>query len=142
MLGPFLFSVFLNDLPDVTTMNATLFTDDVCFSLGHKCANTLESLVNVELTKLSAWFQSNRLCLNVGKTNFVLLHKKSKKVDIKLKLNGISLERKDRVKYLGVTIDERLNWKAHIESCTLKLGKCLWAVRKLRSYTTISSLKL
>ena len=123
-------------------MEATLFADDACFSQGDKCAKTLERLVNLELIKLSSWFKSNRLSLNVGKTNFVLLHRKKQTINIQLNINDSPLERKKQIKYLGVIIDDRLNWKAHITYCTAKLGKCLWAITKLRPYTTIHSLRL
>ena len=35
VLGPFLFSIFINDLPKVTNMDTTLFADDACFNLVH-----------------------------------------------------------------------------------------------------------
>ena len=56
-------------------------------------------------------------------------------------LNNATLEEKDQVKYLGVTIDKRLDWKAHINSCTSKLNRCIWAISKLRRYTSLSTLK-
>ena len=142
VLGPFYFSVFINDLPNTTNMQTTLFADDACFNLGHQCVQTLEKLVNIELDKLSLWFKENKLSLNVGKTNFVMIHRRRQNIRLQLKLNGALLEQKDSIKYLGVVIDQKLNWKSHITNCTAKLGKCLWAINKLRQYTTIPILKL
>ena len=142
VLGPFLFSVFINDLPDVTCMEATLFADDACFSLGGNNTTAIEQLVGSELGKISTWFRTNRLCLNVEKTNFMLIHRRNQKLDVKLELNGTQLAEKDHVRYLGVTIDNKLNWKLHINNCTAKLNRCLWAITKLRPFTNISTLKL
>ena len=123
-------------------MQTTLFADDACFNLGHQCVQTPEKLVNIELAKLSLWFKENKLSLNVGKTNFVMIHRRRQNIRLQLKLNGALLEQKDSIKYLGVVIDQKLNWKSHITNCTAKLGKCLWAINKLRQYTTIPILKL
>lgn len=116
-------------------MQATLFADDACFSMGHECIETLEKQVNNELEEVSFWFQANKLALNVGKTNFIL-------IKVQLKLNGAVLEQKEDIKYLGVTIDHKLNWKAHIKNCTNNLSKCLWAITKLRRFANTPILKL
>ena len=42
VLGPFLFSVCINDVPNITNMEATLFADDACFHLAHDNIITLE----------------------------------------------------------------------------------------------------
>ena len=142
VLGPFLFSVFVNDLPAVTEMETTLFADDACFSFGHLNLEVLELYVNNELKKISKWYSNNKLALNVDKSNCILIHRKKQKIKINLVLNDVLLEQLEEVKYLGITIDEHLNWKSHIYNCTLQLNKCLWAITKLRPYTTISTLKL
>ena len=142
VLGPFLFSVFVNDLPNITRLKTTLFADDACFSFGHSDSEFIESYVNVELQQISKWYSDNKLALNVDKSNFILIHRKKNPVNIALTLNNANIERLTHVKYLGVTIDERLDWKAHIHNCTMKLNKCLWAVTKLRRYASVSTLKL
>ena len=71
-----------------------------------------------------------------------MIHRRRQNIRLQLKLNGALLEQKDSIKYLGVVIDQKLNWKSHITNCTAKLGKCLWAINKLRRYTTIPILKL
>ena len=88
------------------------------------------------------WFQSNKLALNIGKTKFILIHRRRQEIKLQLKINGTTLEQTDQIKYLGVIIDHKLNWKPHITNCTNKLGKCLWAITKLRPYTNIEILKL
>ena len=43
---------------------------------------------------------------------------------------------------MGVIIDSKLNFSAHIKYCLNKLNKCLWAICKLRHYTNTKTLKL
>ena len=142
VLAPLFFSVFINDLPNITTMKTTLFADDACFSFGPNNINILEQKVNTELVKIGTWFQNNKLSLNIDKTNFILIHRRNQEINLQLKLNGSLLARKNKIKYLGVTIDQKLNWKPHISNCVTKLNKCLWAVSKLRAYTNVSTLRL
>ena len=142
VLAPFLFSVFINDLPNVTYMQTTLFADDACFSYGSTNIDNLEQKVNSELTKIGTWFQENKLALNIDKTHFILIHRKNKNTDIQINLNGTRLSQKSQIKYLGVIIDEKLNWKPQVNSCVTKLNKCLWAISKLRRFTNTSTLRL
>ena len=65
------------------------------------------------------WFQCNKLPFNVNKTKFILFgtkHVKNKQILV-LCLNDIATERIECIKFLGVMIDERLNWKNHIQTC-------------------------
>ena len=142
VLGPWMFSAFINDLPRVTNMDTTLFADDACFNLAHNNINILEQSVNMELSKIGLWFRNNKLTLNIDKTHFILIHRRNQQFNIHLELNGSQLLQKEQTKYLGVTIDSKLNWKPHVHNCTSKLNKCLWAITKLRPYTSIPTLKL
>ena len=142
VVAPFLFSIFTNDLPNSTIMETTLFADDACFNYGHKNLAILEKTVNMELDKISKWYFNNKLSLNADKSNFLLIHRQKQPINMILTLNNIRLEQKNHVKYLGITIDDRLTWKPHINNCQLKLNKCLFAIYKLRPYVTMSTLKL
>lgn len=142
VLGPFLFILFINDLPLITTLKTTLFADDACLSYAHDSPSHIESLVNKELEKVCKWMSNNKLNLNVEKTNFVLFQKRKDPIDISLIYNGDGLCRKKETKYLGIIVDEKLNFKSHISYCLNKLNRCLWAICKLRKYTTTKTLRI
>ena len=77
----------------------------------------------------------NRLALNVGKTNFVIFRGKKKVYhNVTLILNRKALEQKDHVKYLGVFMDEHLNWKYHISHVIKKISRGIGILGRLRSY--------
>jgi hypothetical protein len=143
VLGPFLFKVFINDLPQITRMSATLFADDACLSFSHHSITHIQDFVNMELKNVQTWMDVNKLKLNLGKTNYMLIHRRKTPItNFSITLNGFQIERKEEVKYLGVIIDHRLSWKSHISYVRKKLSKCLWAVCKIRPFANLETLKL
>ena len=79
ILGPPLFLICINDIINASKfLHLILFADDTNIFLHHSDLNILQSISNVELDKLSEWFKSNRLSLNIKKTNYILFSPKSK----------------------------------------------------------------
>lgn len=146
ILGPILFLLYINDVTNVSKLlNLILFADDTNIFMHHTDMNTLVTLVNVELSKLTDWFVSNRLSLNVKKTNFIIFcssqkHYNSKEVIIIL--NGNKIEQISHTKFLGVYIDEHLNWEEHIKQIGSKVSKSIGVLWKLKSSLTCKLLLL
>ena len=82
------------------------------------------------------WLNVNRLALNVSKTNFVIFRSCQKIPDhnVTLLMNNKALEQKDHVKYLGVLLDQHLNWKYQIKSVALKVSRGLGIIAKLKPF--------
>jgi len=59
-------------------MSLILFADDTNIFLHHSDLNILQSMSSMELDRLSKWFKSNRLYLNIKKTNYIILSPKCK----------------------------------------------------------------
>ena len=85
------------------------------------------------------------ICLNVSKTEVVLfkLSKKKKLTDVplKLKLDGKRLYPKNSVKYLGIKIDENLNWKQKNSGIAIELIKANGILSKLRPFIDRKTVK-
>ncbi len=76
VLGPLLFLIYINDLPDaLCKLKSILFADDSTVYYTSKSLDILTRTINNELAQLSDWFKANKLSLNIGKTNFVLIGK-------------------------------------------------------------------
>ena len=83
ILGPLLFLIYVNDLINVSDLlQYIIFADDTNIFYSHDDYDSLITHLNIELPKLSLWFRSNMLSLNVSKTNFI--HFKSCKKKQKL----------------------------------------------------------
>ena len=67
-LGPLLFALYVNDLPQLSNVTPTLFADDTLLTVS--CANSanLQNGVNNELQKVDEWMRYNKLPLNYSKT--------------------------------------------------------------------------
>ena len=135
VLGPLLFLLYVNDLPNISDkLKFFLFADDTNIYYDSDDLINLEKTVNNELKKLSQWLNVNRLALNVSKTNFVIFRaKKPIYHNVTLILNRKAIEQKDHVKYLGVFMDEHLNWKYQISNVAKKISRGIGIIAKLRS---------
>ena len=135
VLGPLLFLLYINDISESSKiLKFFLFADDTTVFYADKYNNNTENLLNTELAKVSDWLAANKLSLNVKKSNFLHFHHGRKKPTINLNLNGIHVDEKDATKYLGTFIDNKLNWKTHIEHIRAKMSKGTGMISKIRYY--------
>ena len=141
VLGPLLFLLFINDLPTVSGFSCSLFADDACLGLSDSCPKSLESNVNKELIKISNWMKTNKICINYGKTVFMIVTNKTLNTKFQIQIDNSNIEEVKSAKYLGVIIDNKLNWKNQIDSVTKKLSTGCWAIAKLRPFVNLKTLK-
>ena len=116
MLGPLLFLVYINDLPNTSKLlTFFLFADDTNIYVETDDLSRLSKTVNKERKKVKTWLDCNKLALNINKTNFVLFHSPKKKLPDLTPLNfgKNNIKTTKYVKFLGVLVDEHLSWKYH-----------------------------
>ena len=143
VLGPLLFLIYINDLPNISEkLQFFLFADDTNIYYDSCDLKEIEKTVNEELKKLTLWLNVNRLALNVSKTNFVIF-RANKPVyhNVTLIMNRKAIEQKDHVKYLGVLVDEHLRWDQHINNVAKKIGRGVGIIAKLKQFLTPHMLK-
>ena len=141
ILGPLLFLLYINDITESSTLlKFYLFADDTTLFYSCKADNNTEVVLNNELSTVSSWLASNKLSLNVAKSNF-LSFSFIKHTTIKLNINNIPLIEKQNTKYLGVIIDNKLDWKTHIQAVNTKLSKGIGLLSRIRHYVPKNVLK-
>ena len=91
-----------------------------------------------ELDKVVQWLNANKLSINASKTKIVIFKCKNKSLDsqITIKINNDIIKQVPSVKFLGVTIDQKLTWTInHINSVLKSITKSTGMIDKLRHYT-------
>ena len=131
-----MFLIYINDLNQALKFcKVHHFADDTNLIHFSKSVYRLNKYVNLDLKNLTYWLNANRISLNVKKTELVIFKHQRKKLDspIKIKLNRKRLYPSKSIKYLGIKIDENLNWKQRIHDIAIKLNRAnalLFTIRK------------
>ena len=136
ILGPLLFLIYINDMSHVAKNSfMLLFADDSNLFFTGKDMNDLVCKVNAELQSIMTWLQVNRLSLNIKKTHYIVFcGKKNFDGNLDIKINNTMIDRVFSTKFLGVQIDQHLNWKCHIDYIAKKLSKCVGILSRARCY--------
>ena len=94
----------------------------------------IKIILNNELKLLFEWLCTNRLSLNVAKTEFIVFRPPKRPLNnrIVLKLNDTNIYESPKIKYLGVILDPRLRCNHHINELTKKLNRTIGMIYKIR----------
>ena len=117
ILGPRLFLYYLNDIPRNDKTKLALFADDTAIYAASWRKTIAIKHVQGHLDKLSKYYKKWKIKINATKTELVIFSKKSKKENngyLNIKIDGAIIEKKASAKYLGMHLDNRLNFNKHI----------------------------
>ena len=107
ILGPLLFIIYINDLVNIDgSCEYFMYADDTAIFFKHRDTYVLQTMINTALPKISSWLQSNFLTLNIAKTIYQIYSKRKISTNIKVQINGMFIEKRSTVRYLGVLIDD------------------------------------
>ena len=148
-LGPLLFLIYINDLPQAVQNSAvSMYADDTSLCYQSSDIDVLNEAINNDLKQLDTWLQGNKLSLNVAKTNSMLVSTKqkhnglkSRNEDLDLKIRNNELEIIQKTKYLGVQIDNSLNWKEHIKTVSTKVSRAIGFLKHAKTFLPKETLK-
>ena len=143
------FSLYINDLPPaVQTSTVSMYADDTSLCYQSSDINELNETINNDFKQLDIWLQGNKLSLNVAKTNSMLVATKQKHNILKSRNEGVDLKIRDndleiiqKTKYLGVQIDNSLNYKKHIKTVSIKVSRAIGFLKHAKTSLGQETLK-
>ena len=96
------------------------------------------------ICSLSSWLEVNKLSLNIRKTKSMLFHTRNTKFDFipRLIINGIEIERVTNFNFLGLTINQNLSWKPHMDKISKKISKSGGIINRLKHFLPIHILRI
>ena len=135
ILGPVLFCIFINDLPNAFRNSYTLlFADDLKFVTSTKN----HVIIELELKRFQRWNKENQMLLAEGKNGFLEFRGSNSNSE----LNTEILKPAEYMKHLGVFICPDLTWNKHIDEKLKKAVQTLYFVKRNTSFQTSSLAKL
>lgn len=139
ILGPLLFIIYINDLCVSTAeFDFISYADDTTLFLSFnmsetELATTAECLMN-NLEKVNDWLKLNKLSLNISKTKCMVFHTPQKRVQKpEISICNESIEYVSDFNFLGIVINENLNWKSHISTISKKISKTIGIINRLKT---------
>ena len=145
VLGPLLFILYVNDIQNALDFStAHLFADDTCLLLSDFNPNNLHLNSKSELQNLKSWLDSNKLTLNASKSNVISLIPSFRNTSLlsfpSIPFDDLAINITDLVKYLGIYIDRRLDFKHHISFIESKISRGVGILYKLKNVLPSSAL--
>ena len=114
ILGPLLFLLYVNDIPQTVNSESLLYADDTCLIYKGKDTKTIEEQLNRDFNSLCKWFIDNKLSIHFGeeKTKSILFGTKGylkNQTDLNIKYGDIKIKQHNNVTYLGCILDNNLS---------------------------------
>ena len=142
-LGPLLFLLFTNDLYlNIEHCSAILFADDTTLYKSHRNIRYLKWCIEQDLKTISDWFRANKLTLNLEKTEYMFFGARPIKVKPTLEIDNVTLRPVESVKFLGLWLDQNLNWDTHVNKLIAKIKRNMHLLRTPKHLFNKKTLKL
>ena len=114
ILGPLLFLLYINDMPQAVKCDLLLYADDSCLIFQHKYISEIEKQLNKNFSSICDWFVDNKLSIHFGedKTKSILFSSKrnvNKTGPLNIQYKDIKIKQYSKVTYLGCILDQTLS---------------------------------
>lgn len=144
ILGPLLFSVYINDLPAICPeVHTQMYADDAVIYVHAKSSQKAATLLQEAMEKISDWMVQSCLTLNLNKTVSMFFSIRDNcQPSPEIVVKGEKLLEVESVTYLGVVLDRTLSFKKHISKLIKTVKFSLSQFRYIRNQMSTDAAKL
>ena len=122
-LGPLLFLIYINGICNTLNSTPRLIADNTCLVIHAANPSILRDNINHKLLSVLKWTKVNKITVDPEKFSVLILSPKITNsfptIEILYEINPVSVNKS--VKDLGITINEKLNFAAHVIKLTCKI---------------------
>lgn len=140
VLGPLLFLIFINDLPDCVQSSTRLFADDCIVYRQIKTQCDCEQLQE-DLDSLARWEEKWGMAFHPDKCSTLRVTRSKNLVESHYTLKGHVLETCDSTRYLGVEVQSNLSWNQHMDQVVKKGNSMIGFLRRNMKVSNEQSLQ-
>ena len=133
ILGPILYLMYVNDFTAYIDEFTIMYADDTSMVFTGQNVNDVKEKAINTITNTKIWFSCHKLLMNDGKTNVMYFNKQYENNQIQLELETCTLNSANTTKFLGLYLDNELNWSTHITKLSNKLSSSLFALRVVKN---------
>lgn len=139
ILGPLLFIIYINDLPEHIHYPCSLFADDIAVVITKDATLDLNDEINATVSKVIDWMNKNNLKANLDKTRYIQFYNRHKFINnLNITYNNNTLNECNSITFLGLNVDNQCSWNLHIDITCSKINRFSYALWRL---TKICNLK-
>ena len=141
ILGPLLFSIFVNDIfLFVSSSNLSNYADDNASYAAGFNLEEVKNCLSTDFEGIAKWFHENHMTLNAGKCHFMCFGKDTGNETFIFK--GLVMKNSKEQKILGIIIDNKLTFKSNIKNLCKKVSQIIGALSRLSNHLNDSQKRL
>ena len=119
------------------------FADDTSIIITYSYRRDLNNNANQMFQYINTWFNSSLLTLNFNKIKYLEFRTKNYyNFSTQIKYDQEFITNATEIKFLGLTIDDTLSWKQHIEQVINKMFSACYALRNIKPIVPVDALRV
>jgi hypothetical protein len=145
ILDPLFFLIYINDLPTLINKGNTivLYADDTNIVITDTNRDDCNLHANMLFNDINTRFKNSLLNLNFNKTHYLEFRSKTHyKINMQIHHNHNYISSATQTKFLGLTVDDTLSWKLHIDAVIKRMSLATYDLRFIKHSLPIETLNI
>lgn len=144
-LAACLFIIYINNIFSLPLKGKSiLYADDIALVYGTSDPIELKKWMEEDLILIKCWLENHFLKINLQKTKYIYFNGRARNDPfipgaLNVLYDGTIVERVESFDYLGLTIDEKLNFRHHVEKVRSRTLSMCFALRRIRNYISLET---